>query len=69
MLFTDSESKYVTMFFLVGDTRFQHCFPPMLSVVIFVQLTVFFFFFFMWYFTMLGPKIVKIKGTYGNMIR
>lgn len=67
MLFTDSKSKYVTMFFWLATHNVLGLFSSHLSVLIFFQLTVFYF---MWYFTMLGPKIVKKNGgTYGNIIR
>lgn len=45
MLFTDSKSKYVTIFFLLAQ-MFHHYFLPMLSifnVLGFFQLTVFYF--------------------------
>lgn len=65
MLFTDSESKYVTVLFWLATHKVSalvsfHC-------ICFHLLSSSLVSFFRWYFTMLNPKIVKFEGTCGNM--
>lgn len=57
MLFTDSKSKYVTIFFLLAQ-MFHHYFLPMLSIFNVLGFFSAHCFLFHWCFTMLSPQIV-----------